>query len=144
MMPPRSHFEQERCVESLIIPVVLLVMLGLWGAFESGRKFRREFRQRGIAWADVCGAMEGGRGTLVVDTVWGPQRSLGHPAIWWLEAIPISGEDLAGHIETGGAARLVKCPGRMRNLQSLRRRFGPDRVVAHGWSVAAPLADARQ
>ena len=75
---------QEYVVQSLIIPVVLLLLLGLWGVFETGRKFRREFRIRGKSWEDLCGAMERGEGMIVVDMIWGPQRGLGHPVIWWL------------------------------------------------------------
>jgi hypothetical protein len=126
----------------LFIPIGLLVMLAMWGAFESGRKFRREFRQRGKGWAEACAAMDAGRGILVIDTVWGPQRGLGHPAVWWLEERAVDAE-LSARIETGGSARLVKCPGRMRNADALRQRFGVDRVITHGWSLAGTLVDNR-
>jgi len=131
-------------VDSLIIPIVILVMLGLWGAFESGRKFRREFRQRGKAWAEACAAVDAGRGTLVIDTLWGPQRGLGHPAIWWIEEQVAEGEDLAPRIEAGGTARLLKCPGKLRTAEALRQRFGTQRVITHSWSTVAALVDTRQ
>ena len=125
-------------MESLIFPVVLLVLVGLWGAFESGRKFRREFRKRGRDWASVSAAMENGEGTLAVDTIWGPQRGLGHPTIWWIDRPLPPGEDLTPFIETGGAARLVNCPKSLRGLVPLQDRFGVDRVAVHSWAVTVP------
>jgi hypothetical protein len=122
-------------VEALIIPGVLLLLLGLWGVFETGRKFRREFRRRGKTWEAACAALDQGQGRLIVDTLWGPQRGLGHPVIWWVPTLA-EGEDLAAKIETmEGGAMLVRCPRRLRNLDALRTRFGPQNVVAHSWNV---------
>jgi len=127
-------------VQSLIIPVILLLLLGLWGVVETGRKFRTEFRKRGKTWEDLCAAMERGDGLLVVDTIWGPQRGLGHPVIWWLPAALGVGEELAGQIET--SAKLVKCPRKWKKVETLRGRFGTQKVLLHSWAVGADVMQA--
>jgi hypothetical protein len=124
-------------VQSLLFPIGLLLLLAMWGVFETGRKFRGEFRVRGKSWEDLCAAMAKGEGTVVVDTIWGPQRGLGHPVIWWLPAGLTPGEDLAGHLQTSG--RLVKCPRKMKKIELLRQRFGAQKVMLHSWAVAAEL-----
>jgi hypothetical protein len=129
-------------VQSLIIPIALLLLLALWGVFETGRKFRREFHLRGKTWEDLCTTMASGQGVVVVDTIWGPQRGLGHPVIWWLPASLTPDEDLARHIQTG--ARLVKCPRRMRKVEALRQRFGTEKVLLHSWAVAPDLMPLAQ
>jgi hypothetical protein len=119
----------------LIIPAVLLLLVGLWGVFETGRKFRAEFRRRGKTWDAACTDLDQGRGLLAVDTIWGPQRGLGHPVIWWIPALA-QGEDLAPKIEKpNGGALLVRCPRRLKILATLRARFGEKKVVAHSWNV---------
>ena len=126
-------------MESLIIPVALLVLLGLWGVFETGRKFRREFRRRGMTWEALCAAMDKGQGLLIVDSIWGPQRGFGHPVIWWVPALA-KGEDVGAKIETAeGGAKLVRCPGRMKSLEALRGRFGQRQVMAHSWAVGTQV-----
>jgi hypothetical protein len=127
-------------VYSLIIPVVLLLLLGLWGVLETGRKFRTEFRRRGKSWDDLCAAMGRGEGLLVVDTIWGPQRGLGHPVIWWLPRALSIGDELGRLIETD--AQLVQCPRNMRKAEALRERFGDEKVLLHGWAVGANLMPA--
>jgi hypothetical protein len=131
---------QEHDVQSLIFPVVLLLLLALWGVLETGRKFRREFRLRGKSWEDLCATMAKGEGLIVVDTTWGPQRGLGRPVIWWLPAELAPGEDLGGCLES--VAKLVKCPRRMKKVEVLRERFGTGRVVVHSWAVATELTQA--
>jgi hypothetical protein len=122
-------------VESLIIPIILLVLLGLWGVFENGRKFRREFLKRGKTWDAVCADMDRGRGVLIVDSIWGPQRGLGHPVIWWVPALN-PGEDLGAKIETAeGGALLVRCPRGLKSMGALRGKFGAARVLPHTWAV---------
>ena len=133
---------QERVVQSLIIPAVLLVLLGLWGVFETGRKFRREFQRRGKTWEAVCAAMEKEEGVLIVDTIWGPQRGLGHPVIWWIPALA-EGEDVGARLETAqGGAMLVRCPRGFKSVEMLRSRFGTARVKAHSWAVARDIMPA--
>lgn len=123
-------------MQSLIIPIALLLLLALWGVIETGRKFRREFRLRGKTWEDACAAMGKGEGFVVVDTIWGPQRGLGHPVIWWLPAT-------AGSVELGEQvekhAKLVNCPRKMKRPEALRQRFGADKVLLHSWAVDADL-----
>lgn len=129
-------------MQSLYIALGVLLLVGVWGFYESGRRFRAEFKRRGMSWQKLCAQMaagEGEAGILVVDTVWGPQRGLGHPVVWWL---PAAVEDFAGPIE-GGAAHLVRCPRGMRNLEALRQRFGEHRVAAHGWALGRELLEAR-
>jgi hypothetical protein len=131
-------------VTNLIIPGIILLLLGLWGAFETGRKFRNEFRRRGKAWEAVCAALDRDEGVLVVDTIWGPQRGFGHPTLWWIPAV-VNGEPLAPKIETpDGGARLTRCPRSLRNLDALRQRFGSDKVRVHTWDVGAALTAAGQ
>ena len=127
-------------MQSLIIPLVLLLALALWGVFETGRKFRREFRRRGKTWQDLSADMDKGEGMVVVDTVWGPQRGWGHPVIWWLPPGLAQGGDLGGQLEA--SARLVKCPRKMKNVEALRQRFGNENVVLHSWAVGAALMGA--
>ena len=127
-------------MQSLIIPLAILLLVGTWGVWETGRKFRAEFRRRGKAWESVCADMARGAGILVVDTLWGPQRGLGHPVIWWLP-VAVEAEQMAMHIE-GGSARLVRCPRRMRNAASLSGLFGSERVRTHTWAVGSALAGA--
>ena len=120
-------------MQSLIFPAVLLLLVALWGVFSVGSKFRREFKVRGKEWDEVCAAMRAGDGILIVDILWGPQRGLGHPVIWWLPNSAGAGEDLSESLKS--AARLVKCPRHLRSIQALRREFAPDRVRSHGWDV---------
>jgi hypothetical protein len=123
---------------SLIIPALLLLLLGLWGIFETGRRFRREFRRRGKTWDAACADLDRGRGRLIVDTIWGPQRGLGHPVIWWVPTLS-EGEDLAAKIENPQSGTLlVRCPRRLKNLPALQNRFSPQHVIAHSWNVATP------
>ena len=125
---------------SLILPVVLLVLLGVAGVYSTGRKFRREFQDRGKSWASVCASMARGEGVLVVDLLWGPQQGLGHPVIWWLAAIPEGAEKLGELLPAeAGAARLVRCPRRMRNAGALKSQFGASRVMVHNWAVGSGL-----
>jgi hypothetical protein len=133
----QENLIQEHVVQALIFPVVLLLLLALWGVLENGRKFRREFRLRGKSWQDLCAEMEKGEGLVVVDTIWGPQRGLGRPVIWWLPTGLAPGDDLGGRLESVG--RLVKCPRKMKKIEALRQRFGPPRVVLHSWAVGTEL-----
>ena len=124
----------------LIIPAVLLLLVGLWGVLETGRKFRAEFRRRGKTWDATCADLDQGRGVLAVDTIWGPQRGLGHPVIWWIPALS-QGEDLALKIEKpDGGALLVRCPRNLKNLPALQKRFGTQKVIAHSWNVGTSIA----
>jgi hypothetical protein len=119
----------------LIIPIVLLLLVGLWGVYATRRKFRAEFRRRGKTWDAACADLDQGRGLLVVDTIWGPQRGLGHPVIWWIPALG-EGDDLAAKIEKAeGGALLVRCPRSFKSLPTLQDRFGPQKVIAHSWNV---------
>ena len=123
-------------MQSLYIAMALLLLLGLWGVLESGRKFRREFARRGKAWDAVCAALEQGQGLLIVDTIWGPQRGLGHPVIWFIPSLE-KGDDLAAYIEPDdGGALLVRCPRSLKNLQALKTRFGQERVMEHSWAMS--------
>jgi hypothetical protein len=81
--------------------------------------------------------MERGEGLVVVDTLWGPQRGLGRPVIWWLPTALAPGDDLAGQLES--AAKLVKCPRNMKKIEALRQRFGAQRVIPHSWAVDTDL-----
>jgi hypothetical protein len=127
-------------VDSLIIPVAILLILGLWGTFQSRSTFRKEFRRRGKDWQATCSALDRGEGVLIVDTLWGPERGFGRPAIWWIDQSP-QNQDLA--LQLQNAALLVKCPASMRNLDALKQRFGPERVISHTWSLAE-TADTRR
>jgi hypothetical protein len=131
---------QECAVSSLILPVVLLVLLGVLGVYQTGRKFRKVFQNRGKSWLNVCECMSRGEGVLIVDTLWGPQQGLGHPVIWWLPAAPALEEDLGQLLEAEpGAAKLVECPRRLRSEVALRSRFGDSRVMVHTWAVNSGL-----
>ena len=127
-------------MSSLILPVVLLVLLGVVGVFQTGRKFRKVFQDRGKSWLDVCDCMARDEGVLVVDTLWGPQQGLGHPVIWWLPMVPGLEDDLGAVLEAEpGAAMLVQCPRRLRSEAALRSRFGESRVMVHSWAVGRGL-----
>jgi hypothetical protein len=125
----------------LIIPGLLLVLLAIWGVFETGRKFRTEFKKRGKSWDSVSASMQKGDGLLVVDMIWGPQKGLGHPVIWWLPSPLAPGEELAPRVETGDAL-LVRCPRALKNVDALRQRFGQQNVVVHSWAVAREVLEA--
>lgn len=138
-------------MQALIFPLVLLVLVGIWCVFETGRKFRREFARRGIAWEAVCRQMDAERGVLVLDTIWGPQRGLGRPVLWWIEVPPEKGADLGEIIrgepggERGGGpaggpvAKLVRCPRAMRSAEALGKKFPPERIIRHSWAVSGEL-----
>ena len=129
-------------VDSLAIAVGITILVAIWGLLESGRKFRREFRKRGQHWEVILERMAGAPGTLIVDTLWGPQRGLGHPVIWYLPRHVGEGENLAGELQA--AAVLVKCPRAMRSTGALRERFGEARVRVHTWSVDPRHVDDRR
>ena len=129
-------------MQGLIFPGILLLLVALWGVFSSGRKFRLEFKKRGKTWEEVSAAMTAGEGLLVVDMVWGPQRGLGHPAIWWLPRAVGENDDLTPALEPGGMAMLVKCPRHLRSLEALRKNFAPEKVRCHGWDVGTDLTKA--
>jgi len=121
-------------VQSLIIPVGFLLLLGFWGVWENGRKFRSEFKRRGIEWAHAASALARGEGMLIVDTLWGPQRGLGLPVVWWLpEAVP-AGADLLPLLQA--EARLVNCPKPLKSAAALRGRFSESQVLVHSWDHA--------
>ena len=81
---------------------------------------------------------------LVVDTIWGPQKGLGHPVIWWLPEAAASQDALSERIPEEGT-KLVKCPRRLRNFEALRAEFGPELVLQHTWAVPAAVTEcARQ
>ena len=120
-------------MSSLIFPGIILLLVGLWGVFATGRKFRAEFKARGKTWESASDAVKAGNGMIVVDIVWGPQRGLGHPAIWYLPTIPPADEDLTPLLEPGGPALLVNCPRKFRDLQTLRGLFPKDKVRQTGW-----------
>ena len=132
-----------------LLPIVLLLAVAFWGVFEAGRKFRREFKKRGKHWQEVCRAMNQGEGTIILDLIWGPQRGLGRPVIWWSSRVLTSDDDLAE--EVGGAARITDCPRRLRNEQSLRELFecangnssrgavAGSRVLIHSWGIDPSL-----
>ena len=131
-------------MQSLILPLVVLLLVGVWGVFETGRKFRREFAKRGVSWDAACRALEDGSGVLAVDTIWGPQRGLGRPVIWWVEAVPATESDLGEIIrgEGAAAAKLVRCPRAMRSAEALRAKFGAQRIIVHSWAVNRELLEA--
>ena len=129
-------------MNSLAIAVGVLVMVAIWGLVESGRKFRQEFQKRGQHWEVILQRMAAAPGTLIVDTLWGPQRGLGHPVIWYLPREVEEGENLAGELQT--AAVLVKCPRAMRSTEALREQFGETRVRVHTWSVDPRHVDDRR
>lgn len=127
-----------------ILPAVILLLIGIWGALESGRKFRREFRRRGKSWNAVCAALDQNQGILVIDTIWGPQRGFGHPTLWWIPP-DVTDEPIASQIEPpDGSALLTRCPRNLRSLDALRRRFGNEKVQAHSWNVDTSLTTAGQ
>ena len=131
-------------MQSLILPLVVLLLVGVWGVFETGRKFRREYARRGISWEAVCTTIESGSWVLAVDTIWGPQRGLGRPVVWLLEAAPAADADIGEIIrdEGGGAAKLVRCPRAMRSVEALRAKFGLERIILHSWAVSGELLEA--
>ena len=127
-------------MQSLIIPVALLLLIGLWGAWESGRKFRREFKRCGMDWNAVCASLRQAQGRLIVDSTWGPQRGLGHPTIWWLPQLA-DGEEIGPRLEHPQSdAKLVRCPRSLRSLEALRAKFGAPAVLAHSWNIAPPIS----
>lgn len=125
-------------MESLAIPLAIFLLVAFWGVAETGRKFRTEFKKRGKTWQAVTQLMAG-EGTIIVDTLWGPQRGLGHPVIWWSPRVVAQGDDVAADLQSG--AFLVKCPRALRSAEALRARFGPNRVVIHTWSIDLALVE---
>jgi hypothetical protein len=130
-------------VQSLLLPLFIFAFVALWGVAETGRKFRREFRKRGKSWGEIEQLMaEGEGGMLIVDTLWGPQRGLGHPVVWFSARRVAAPEEIGREIESG--AFLVKCPKGYCSAEALRERFGAERVVLHSWRIDTALAESAQ
>ena len=126
----------------LIFPGVLLLLFAMWGIFSSNRKFKKEFRLRGMSWDAANAAAAAGEGVLVIDTVYGPLRGLGHPAIWYLSHAEAAVEDLGEVLKS--TARIVHCPKALRSFEALKKLLPLESLRGHGWDVEADLATAGQ